>query len=41
MRKMYNVPKKQNVEIKSTKEATLERLNEKMSYLNKINRINK
>lgn len=45
MKKMYNIPDKSpnNIkrEVKSTREATIERLNEKMSSLNNMNRLNK
>lgn len=45
MKKMYNIPDKNsnNIkrEVKSTREATIERLNEKMSSLNNMNRLNK
>ena len=45
MRKMYNMPVKDsrtiNREVKSTKDATLERLNEKLGALKNHNRFNK
>jgi len=45
MKKMYNIPDKDsrdiNREVKSTKDATLERLNEKLGALNNHNRFNK
>ena len=45
MKKMYNINDKKTNEIKrevkSTRETTIERLNKKMSSLNKMNRLNK